>query len=328
MEKNKDSELIKKLNKKWASGEITAKKAGGQTNRNWVVEHKGKKFFVRLPWETDVLNREIEAENILALSRNKKLKGILPKYYLYILNGRNILSFKKEKFDLPSGAMMMEYIPGKVFNWALFKKKDFQEKLARMFWIFHHSGVRFVNKYNVFFDELGKYRIAARKYPFQKIINSSFVEYLERIEKEADSMIPIGKGTPAHNDFILQNFLIGKNGKIYLLDFEYAGMNQKGGYLYDFAFLFADNFFRYSSSQPVFENFLEAADKIYGHRLDRGRIYWLSLAVSVMQIWWALLRYFDVSDQEEKEYFKDYIQKRTRAIKKIEKIAKNTSKNE
>jgi len=314
--------LICKLNKDWRPDNIKIKKAGGQTNRNFIVRCKNKKFFVRLPWESAVIDRKIEGKNILALSRNKKLREILPKYYIYVLNRKNILSLKKEKFNLPDGTMMTEYIPGRVFTTSLFKIKKYQEKLANMFYIFHASGVRFANKYNVFTDEIEKYRLACRKYPILKIINPEIIKNLNKIEKQAKSKVPIKKGVPAHNDFIFQNFLIGNSGKIYLLDFEYAGMSEKGGALYDFAFLFADNFFRKPSlSKDIFEKFLKVADKKYGQHLNRKQIYWLVIAAILVQFWWGLLRYFDVKTEKEKKYFKKYILDRAKGVGSIYQIA-------
>lgn len=313
----KDINLIYKLNKNWRPGTIKVKKAGGQTNRNWIIEYKKKRYFVRLPWErTDIVDRGVEAKNVLALVKCKKLSRILPKYYLYIFGGKNILSLTREKFNLPDGTMMMEYVSGKIFTINLFRRKKYQEKLARMFHIFHTSGVRFTNKYNVFRDEIGKYRLIAKKYPIQKIVTPKIIAKFESVEKEAKSIIPLLKRrVPAHNDFIFQNFIVGKNNKIYLLDFEYAGSSEKGGILYDFGFLFADNFFRRPPiKQALFEKFLKLSDKVYKKTLDRKQIYWLAVAVTTMQFWWGLLRYFSVKKQKEKKYFKDYILKRARGI--------------
>jgi len=73
---NKDLPYLKKL----FSKPLYAARAGGQTNRNYIVECRRKKFFVRLPWES-VLDRKTEGKNILALSRNKKVQRILPRYF-------------------------------------------------------------------------------------------------------------------------------------------------------------------------------------------------------------------------------------------------------
>ena len=325
----KDIELICRLNRNWRPGNIKVKRAGGQTNRNYIVQYKNKKFFVRLPWESDVIDRKIEGKNILALSKNKRLREILPWYYVYILNKKNILDSKNQKIFnlLNDGTMMTEYIEGKLFSPILFKKRQYQEKLAKMFYIFHKSRVSLVNDYSVFRDELAKYRRAVEKRGVPKFINEKTILNLKKIEIEAKKRtLLLKKGVPTHNDFIFQNFLVGKNGKLYLLDFEYAGMNRKGGCLYDFAFLFADNVFRQPAmNKKLFEQFLKTADKIYGQRLDRGQIYWLALAVPVMQVWWGLLRYFDVKTKKEKEYFKDYVLKRAKGVEFLYKLISKKS---
>ena len=322
----KDIELICRLNKDWQPGNIKLKKAGGQTNRNWIVQYKNKKFFVRLPWERrDIVDRKIEGKNIFALSRNKKVRKILPKYYLYTYQGKNILRPRsKEIFDVPDGTMITEYIPGRLFTMSMFKRKKYQEKLAQMFYVFHISGVRFANKYNVFHDEIEKYRLAAKKYPISQLISSRAIRRLENIEKEAERAIPFSKkGISTHNDFILQNFLVGESDKIYLLDFEYAGLNQKGGILYDFGFLFADNFFRKPAiNQGLFEKFLTIADKIYKQPLNRNQTYWSAIAATLVMFWWGLIRYFSVETQKEKKYFKDYSLKRARGIEELFRVLK------
>jgi thiamine kinase-like enzyme len=321
---NKDIKLIRRLNRDWKIGKIKIKKAGGQTNRNYIVEFKNKKYFVRLPWE-GVIDRAIEGKNILALSRCQKLKEILPAYYIYILKKKNILNPKsKEIFDLPDGTMMTEYVEGKIFDFSLFKLKKYQEKLARMFYIFHASNVRFANRYNSFRDEIAKYRVAAEKHSLPEFIDKNLVSNLKKIEKEADGKIPVlRRGVPAHNDFLFQNIIVGNNGRLYLLDFEYAGMNEKGGILYDFGYFFADNVFRNPPvNKELYDKFLNVADKIYNRRLDRKQIYWLALSTPLLQIWWGLLRYFSVKTKKEKKFFKDYILKRTKGIDYILEIIK------
>src|SRR3989344_595730 len=101
-------ELIYRLNEDWKPGRIKIKKAGGQTNRNYIVQTGKKRYFVRLPWEADVIDRKIDKKNILD-----------PK--------------SRQVFDLPDGTMLAEYIDGKLFTLYLLKNKEYQKKLARMF---------------------------------------------------------------------------------------------------------------------------------------------------------------------------------------------------
>lgn len=296
---------------------FSVKKAGGQTNRNFIITVKEKKFFVRLPWESNVLDRAIEGKNILALSRNKKVQRILPKYYKYILSKKNVLDLKdKRRYDLSDGTMVSEFVDGREFTLADFSKPLYQRKLAQMLHVFHASGVRFANEYNVFRDEIKKYRLAAKKYNISRFADSKTVASLEQIEKEAEQALPVLRnGISTHNDFIFQNFLIDKRGKLHLLDFEYAGFNKKGGIAYDFGFLFADNLFRKPAmTQKLFEKFLDSIDKTYKRKLNRSHIYWAALAALLVQFWWGQVRYFSVKSAKERRYFKQYAEERMQGI--------------
>ncbi len=134
-------------------------------------------------------------------------------------------------------------------------------------------------------------------------------------------------GLKNDSDFLFQNFLLGDNDRFYLLDFEYAGMNERGGILYELGYFFADNLFRKPAiTKELFEEFLRVAEKVYKRCFDRKQIYWLALAVPVMQIWWGLLRYFSVKTTKEKKYFKDYILRRAEGIEFLFRDINKTSK--
>lgn len=320
MPKQQDLQFIYRLHPEWDKKTVKVKKAGGQTNRNYIVTFKEKKFFVRLPWERgDVVNRRAEGRNITALSRNKKLRAILPRYYSYIFNKKNILApEKKELIEVPEGTMVTEFIEGKEFTMGDFRQKKHQKTLAQMFCTFHKSGVRFANSYSVFRDEIRKYRKKARALPLKRFLDRKTISQLLVLESKAErELSSLQKGISTHNDFIFQNFLIGKDKKIYLLDFEYAGLNKKGGIPYDFGFLFADNLFRKPKmTKALFEQFLWIADRAYQKKLDREQIYWSAIAATLVQVWWGILRYFSVPIKE-RPYFKDYVTRRIQGIGKI-----------
>lgn len=304
--------------KKLFSKPFRATRAGGQTNRNYIVSFNKQKFFVRLPWE-GVLDRRMEGRNILALSKNKTLKSILPQYYVYVLNKKNILGRKnREVFNVPDGTMVTEFLDGREFTMKDFRQEKYQKALASMLHVFHTSGVRFINPYNVFRDEVRKYRKRTPRSWWERFFDGKTRDRLITLEREAENILPsLKQGTPTHNDFLFQNFLLGADKKLYLLDFEYAGMNQKGGILYDFGFLFADNLFRKPSiTKELFEEFLKTADKVYKRTLDREQIYWSAVAAILVQIWWGAIRYSSVSKQEQ-PYFRTYTQKRIQGISRL-----------
>ena len=94
IKRKKDIELICRLDKNWQPSNIKIEKVGGQTNRNYKVKYKNTTKFVRIAWQTtDVIDRQVEAKNILALVKCKKLCSILPKYYVYIFEMLKAITF-------------------------------------------------------------------------------------------------------------------------------------------------------------------------------------------------------------------------------------------
>lgn len=319
-----DLKLICRMQKGWSAKTIRVKKAGGQTNKNWIVNCKGKLFFVRLPWErADIIDRTIEGKNIMALSRNKKLKGVLPIYYLYIQKKKNILHPESsEVFELPDGAMMMEYIEGREINGELLADVKVQKALLQSLHTFHTSGVRFVNRYDVFQHEVAKYRIAAKKHAVNQILDANALSKIEEIERKAKGKLSIAKkGISTHNDLIFENLLLAKNNRVYLLDFEYGGFNIREGLYYDIGILLGGNLF---CKQPIttelFEELLLQAGHIYGRELDREKIYYGALTNVLVMFWWGLVRYFDVKTKKEKEYFRNYVLKRHQGIAELYQV--------
>jgi len=319
-----DIKLICRLNKDWRPGKIKVKKAGGQTNRNWIVQHKNKKFFVRLPWErTDIVDRNIEAKNILALAKCKKLTEVLPKYYLYIFKGKNLLLPKKKIFDLPDGTMVMDYIEGKDIDGKNLEKPRIREALLKTLYTFHNSGVKFVNIYDVFRDEVSKYRRKAKQYPVEKLIGKEKIKKIEKIEKEAKKKLPRRGKLSTHNDLIFENLRLGKDGKIYILDFEYAGFNIKAGLHYDLGIILGGNlFYQKPIKIKTFEEFLKKAKKIYKKDLDDSKIYYGALTNILVMFWWGLVKYFSSTTEAEKKYFKDYVLKRAKGIESLYRFIK------
>ena len=317
-----DIKLIAQLNKDWRLGEIKVKRAGGQTNRNYIVQYKNKKFFVRFPWErTDIVNREIEAKNILAISKCKKLVGIVPKYFLYVFKGKNILS-PKDNFDFPDGTVIMEYTEGRDIDGKDLKKEKIQKALVDSLYRFHASGVKFVNIYDVFRDEVAKYRKKAKKYPVNKLLNEEKIRQIEDIEKKAKENFPLGGSLSTHNDLIFDNLRLGRDGKIYILDFEYAGYNVRNGLHYDLGIILGGNLFcKKPITTETFEKIFKKAEKIYKKNLNERKIYYGALTNILVMFWWGVVKYFSSSEKTGKKYFKKYVLDRAKRIEELFKIA-------
>ena len=324
---HKDIKLILKLNKDWRPNNIKIKKAGGQTNRNWVVQYKNKKFFVRFPWKkTDIVDRKVEGQNILALAKRKKLRGVVPGFYLYVLNGKNILN-PKEKYDFPNGTMITEYIEGKDINGEDLENPKIQNALVKALYAFHTSSVKFVNIYDVFRDEVSKYRRKAKKEPVEKLLSEEKIKKIEKIEKIAKEKLSLGGKLSTHDDLIFENLRLGKDGKIYILDFEYAGHNIRNGLHYDLGIILGGNlFYKNPIKIKTFEEILEKAKKIYQKDLDDNKIYWGALTNVLVMFWWGVIKYFSSATEAEKKYFKDYVLKRGRGIERLFNVVKKINR--
>ena len=318
----KDLRLICKLNKYWEPNNIKVKKAGGQTNRNWIVQYKDKRFFVRLPWKrTDIVDRKIEGKNILRIAKSKKLRDIVPRYIVYVLNGTNILN-PKEKFDLPDGTMVSEYIKGRDINGRDLEDPRIQTALVKSLHTFHTSGVKFVNIYDVFEDEVEKYRKEAKKYPVKKLIKKEEIEEIEKIERAAKKKLPLGGKLSTHNDLIFENLRLTENGKIYILDFEYAGFNIRNGLHYDLGIILGGNlFYPIPIKIKTFEKIIKKVKEIYKRDLDKEKLYAGALTNVLVMFWWGIIKYFSAKTEKEKNYFKEYVLKRKEGIRFLNKIS-------
>jgi len=313
----KDIELICSLDKDWRPDNIEIKKAGGQTNNNWIVQFKNKKFFARLPWErADIVDREVEAGNALALAKCRKLVDVLPKYYLYIFKGKNILSrSSKEIFDLPDGAMVVEYIEGKDIDGVDLENPKIQTALVRALYYFHTSSVKFVNNYDVFRDEVLKYRREAKKYNLDKLISKGKIKKIEEIEELMKEKLVLGGRVSTHNDLIFENLRLGKDGKVYLLDFEYGGLNIRDGLHYDLGIILGGNLFQENPIKiKTYDEILKKASKIYQKKFNPNKAYCGALVNILVMFWWGLVKYFSSTTREDKKCFKDYALKRADGI--------------
>lgn len=180
---------------------------GGLTNHTYhVVMEDGREYVVRLPGEgtEDVIVRSDEKVSTLLACR----LGIDAQILL---------------FD-DAGAKVTEYVPNAItMNEESMKEKRHIEQAAEIFRTLHGCGEDTHVPFEVF-DMAATY---------EKVIYDNNVpmpaDYLERkaqvaaIKAEIDGLFP-GKKVPCHNDPLCANWVEG-NGKLYLIDWEYAGMN-------------------------------------------------------------------------------------------------------
>ena len=315
---NKDIQSICSLREEWHPGNIKLEKTGGQTNRNWIVDYKGERFFVRLPWQmAGIVDRQVESQNVLALMKNDKASKITPRVHLYLMGKKNILGGSSE-YNLPDGAMVTDYIEGKDIDGKDLEDPEIQSSLVKTLYNFHSSGVKFVNPYDVFQNEVDKYKEKALGYEVSQLIDKEKIKRIEEIEREAKKNLQEKSGISTHNDLIFENLRLSRDKKVFLLDFEYAGFNIRDGLNYDIGIILGGNLFQENPiSFESYEKKIKKASSVYNKDFDFQEVLFGALTNILVMFWWGLVKYFNSEDKEEKDYFEKYATERSVKITEI-----------
>lgn len=178
---------------------------GGMTNLNHLVEVDGKRYVVRIPGNgtSAFINR---SEELFNLKIGSSL-GINPE--LIYFNMKNGIKITREVEQAKT--MIHEEI-----------NQELLEKVANIFRLLHTSEEKMTNQFPLFTTMMEYESLALQA-------NSHFYEGFKEVKEEVLKLqvefeqTPFEQ-TPCHIDPAPSNFLIAKNKKVYLIDWEYGGM--------------------------------------------------------------------------------------------------------
>jgi len=208
--------IIKKVDI-WKNADVRYKPlSGGITNHNYLCTVQGKKYVLRIPGAgTDTfINRAYELSSSIAAAE----AGTSPE----------ILSVVK-----PEDALVIPFIEGEVLHPDTVAADD--GHVVKIV-----SAVRQVHERAVFETETNVFEMTRRYIAMAKDVNAFFpddfgwmLSISEKIETAMDRDAP----APAacHNDLLSENFIVDPEGKLWILDWEYGGMNDPFFDLGDFA---------------------------------------------------------------------------------------------
>lgn len=180
------------------------KNLGGMTNKNYLVTFLDKKYVLR--------HSETATKGMLDRFSEAKNSKLIRKLNIDV----NQIYYNEE-----TGDKISEYIENAETLNNDTAKLNFSE-VANILRQLHTSEIIFQNEFNVF-DEIRKY---------EKLIyeaGAKFYEEYENVKRKIKEIEGILKKlninlVPCHNDTVPENFL-RKDNKIYLIDWEYSGMN-------------------------------------------------------------------------------------------------------
>lgn len=203
----KVKELLIKANRSGDCAKI--ERLGGMTNRSYKVTlENGEELLVRIPGEgtENMINRLDERKSTeLACELN-----IDSKLLYFGDDGTKVMKFIKNPQPM---------------NEEVMRRKENLLQAAEIFHRLHYSGIDTGVRFEVF-DMADLY---------ERIIRASGVAFYNDYEAVKQSVMNIkaefdAAGTaprvPCHNDSLMGNWVLDSDGKLYLIDWEYSGMNE------------------------------------------------------------------------------------------------------
>lgn len=195
---------------------------GGMSNRNFRVNFKGRSYVLRVPGNGSDGMVERSNEEFNALEGCKM--GVNPEI---------------RYFDAKTGIKLADYVENaETLNAATIQRHDNLRKIADIYHKIHDAHVRLKNEFNLF-QEIEKYdrlleNVGATMY-------QGWEEFKPKVMSLESRLNSIGiEMTPCHDDAVPENFIKAEDGTIYLIDWEYSGMNDP---MADFAALFLESEF-------------------------------------------------------------------------------------
>lgn len=226
---------------------------GGMTNKNFKIKVKGKFYVLRVPGNgtSEMISREDEIKN--AVYANK------------IGVDSELIYFNEE-----TGIKISEFIlNAETLSPEAAKKQHNMKMVCNILRTLHNSKEKMNNNFDIY-KKIEKYENLSKEadglfYEDYYHVKDK-IYYLKNIMNELDVIY-----TPCHNDTIAENFIKSSEDKMYLIDWEYAGMNDP---MWDLAAHSLENSFN-DNEEELFLNiyFNGKVEEKYKKRILINKIY-------------------------------------------------------
>ena len=209
---------------------------GGMSNKNFRVNFEGKSYVLRVPGNGSDGMVERANEEFNAIESCKM--GVNPAI---------------RYFNAETGIKLADFVENaETLNAATIQRHDNMRKIAKIYQTVHNSHIRLKNEFNVF-REIEKYDVLIKK------AGATMYEGWEKVRPKVmaleEHLNKLGVDLkPCHNDALYENFIKAMDGTIYLIDWEYSGMNDP---MADFAALFIEAGFEKENEDYILDKYFE-----------------------------------------------------------------------
>ena len=268
-------------------------KIGGMSNKNFRVDYLGNSYVLRVPGNGSegMVERDNEEFNANEGSR----LGVNPETFY---------------FNAKTGVKLAAFIENaETLNSATIQRHDNMKKVASIYQKIHGAHIRLRNEFNIF-KEIDKYDSLLDN------VGAEMYEGWERVRRDVMSLEgylnQLGVDLrPCHNDAVPENFIKAVDGRIYLIDWEYSGMNDP---MADFAALFLESDFSEENQDYVLNKYFR--NEIPPHTREKILCYQI--------LWDYLWAQWTVIKEAKGDDFGSYgLDRYHRAIENLKKLTTN-----
>ena len=211
-------------------------RVGGMSNKNFKVSFDGRSYVLRIPGNGS--EGMVERSNEEYNTRVASSLGITPPV---------------RYFNPESGIKLTDFIENAETLDALsIQRPDNMRKVAEIYRTIHNSYSSLRNEFNIF-REIEKYdglmkKAGAEMYEGWENVRPRVMELESRLDFLGVDL------RPCHNDALYENFIKAQDGTIYLIDWEYSGMNDP---MADFAALFLEAEFEKANEDYILTRYFD-----------------------------------------------------------------------
>ena len=209
---------------------------GGMSNKNFKVSLDGKNYVLRVPGNGS--EGMVERANEEFNAREASRLGITPEI---------------RYFNPKNGIKLADFIENaETLNAATIQRHGTMRKIADIYKKIHESHIRLKNEFNIF-KEIEKYDGLLRQAGVS--MYAGWEKVRPRVMELESYLNSLGVDLkPCHNDALYENFIKAQDGTIYLIDWEYSGMNDP---MADFAALFIEAGFEKENEDYILDKYFE-----------------------------------------------------------------------